>query len=68
MRQIVEQWTLLEISFSTLYAIELEDVFRTRSWRWFTVKVRGLLLADTPLARHFKPEPEPEPDPEFHGE
>jgi hypothetical protein len=51
---------LVEIAFSTLYHIELEDVFRTRSWRWFRVKIRGLLSTDNPLARHFAPDPETE--------
>lgn len=60
--QIAAEWDLLEISFSTLYGIEIEDEFPVRSWRWFTVKVRGLLQSDTPLARHFAPTPEPAPE------
>jgi hypothetical protein len=58
MWQIVEEWDLLEVSFTTFYGIELEDAYRTRSWRWFCVKVRGLLMNSTPIARHFAPEPE----------
>jgi hypothetical protein len=62
MRQIVAQWDLLEVSFSSFYGIELEDAYPVRSWRWFTVKVRGLLLNPTPLSRHFAPAaPDPEP-------
>lgn len=56
----MEQWPLLEADFSSEYGLELEDEFLSRSWRWFTVKVSGLLIADTRLARCFRPDPEPE--------
>jgi hypothetical protein len=54
---IIAQWSLLEADFSSEYGVELEDAFLTRSWRWFTVKLSGLLAADTRLSRHFRPEP-----------
>lgn len=62
MSQVVAEWDLLEVSFSTFYGIELEDAYRTRSWRWFRVKIRGLLQNDTPLMRHFMPDTEPAPE------
>lgn len=37
------------------YPDDLDAAWRTRTWRWFTVRVGGLLAADTPLARHFAP-------------
>jgi hypothetical protein len=55
---VLDQWPLIEADFSSEYGIELEDVFLTRSWRWFTVKVSGLLVAETRLARYFRPDPE----------
>lgn len=37
------------------YGVDLEEVWRRKSWRWFTVRVKGLLYADTRLSRHFRP-------------
>lgn len=36
-----------------------DDVFmRSRSWRWLRVRIDGLLLADTRVSRHFRPNDE----------
>lgn len=43
------------------YGLDLSSgVMRTRSWRWFLIRLYGLLSADSRIARHFAP-PEPKP-------
>jgi hypothetical protein len=54
---VLEQWDLLEASFHAVYGVDLADVWSVKTWRWFAVRVSGLLAADTPLARHFAPTP-----------
>ena len=53
------QWELLEYCFHSVLGVDLEAVWHTKSFRWFLVRVHGLLSTDTPLSRHFAPEPEP---------
>jgi len=55
---VLEAWELLEFSFHSILGVDLEEVWRSKSWRWFTVRVHGLLSTDTPLARHFISESE----------
>jgi hypothetical protein len=57
--QILAEWELLEADFHDIYGVDLEQVFRVRSYRWFIVRVRGLFISDSRLARHFAPPPEP---------
>ncbi len=56
-RNLVEKFGLIEADFSSEYGVELADVFHVRTWRWFSVKVAGLMAADTRIARHFAPAP-----------
>lgn len=58
------QWTLLEFTFHSALGIDLEDVWRRKSWRWFSVRVKHLLSTDTPLARYFAPDDDETPKPE----
>ncbi|MDQ0894423.1 hypothetical protein [Agromyces ramosus] len=42
-----------------MLGIDLEDVWRAKSWRWFATRVRGLLSdPDSLLARFFAPDPD----------
>lgn len=48
MRQIgwadlLERWPLLVADFHHLLGIDLEAVFWARTWRWFEVRVGGIL-------------------------
>jgi hypothetical protein len=56
--RILEQWAAIEADFHSEYGVDLDDpkVRRRKSWRWFVVRVRGLLMADTRLWRELKPE------------
>jgi len=56
---ILTQWDLIEADFHDVYGVDLEQVFRVKSYRWFTVRVHGLFASDSRLARHFAPTPEP---------
>jgi hypothetical protein len=56
---IFAQWSLVEADFHEFYNVDLEDVFWVKSWRWFTVRVDGLLGCDSRLQRHFREDPEP---------
>lgn len=66
----MEQWSLLEFTFHVELGVDLEDVWRRKSWRWFTTRIRGLLSTDTPLYRFFAPDeaaPEPQPEVDHAG-
>jgi hypothetical protein len=44
-----------------VYGLDLScGVMRERSWRWFLIRLYGLLSADSRIARHFAP-PDPKP-------
>jgi hypothetical protein len=62
--ELLAHWSLLEYSFHSALGIDLEDVWRRKSWRWFTVRVKHLLSTDTPLARFFAPDDDQTPKPE----
>lgn len=57
---MLAQWGLVEYSFQSVLGVDLETVWRAKSWRWFAVRVKHLLSTDTPLARFFAPDDEPE--------
>jgi hypothetical protein len=58
--QLLEQWPLVEADMHDVYGLDLSSpgLLRERSWRWFKVRLYGLLSADSRVARHFTP-PEP---------
>ncbi|WP_350347263.1 hypothetical protein ABIQ69_11540 [Agromyces sp. G08B096] len=62
----MEQWALVEFSFHQILGVDLEDVWRRKSWRWFETRVRGLLSIDSPLARFFAPDEQAPPQPEVN--
>ncbi|XIG72024.1 hypothetical protein C1N81_00410 (plasmid) [Streptomyces sp. SGAir0957] len=46
-----------------VYGLDLSSgVMRERTWRWFLIRLYGLLSADSRVSRHFAP-PEPSPAP-----
>jgi hypothetical protein len=51
---IFGQWARLEADFHDVYGVDLEAVFRVKSWRWFMVRVDGLLSCDSRLRRFFR--------------
>jgi hypothetical protein len=51
---IFGQWARLEADFHDVYGVDLEAVFRVKSWRWFMVRVDGLLSCDSRLHRFFR--------------
>lgn len=59
-REVFEQWPLVEFSFAQI-GIDLEEVWHVKSWRWFKIRLEGLLTIDSPLSRFFAPEPDPQP-------
>jgi hypothetical protein len=56
--EIFEAWPLLEADFHEAFGVDLETVFWVKSWRWFAVRVDGLLASDSRIHRHFSDEPE----------
>ena len=65
---IFEQWPLVEGSFQAVFGIDLERVWRRKSWRWFAVRITYLLQTDTALNRFFRPDEEPDQKPELPDE
>lgn len=56
---LLGQWPLVEADFQETYGLDLSGgLLGERSWRWFQVRLYGLLSADSRLSRHFAP-PEP---------
>lgn len=54
------EWTKLEADFQQHYGIDLTDptIRRHRSWRWFRVRLMGLLSIESRLQYQFNPTPE----------
>jgi hypothetical protein len=67
---VLNQWSLVEADFQSIYGLDLERLVRKRSWRWFTIRVSALLArdrwpdqfgqmhGDSLLQRFFTPKPE----------
>ncbi len=53
---LLANWSLVVFTFHTALGVDLEDVWRVKSWRWFSARVRHLLSTDTPLSRFFAPD------------
>jgi hypothetical protein len=52
--RIFEQWALVEADFHSSYGVDLSIAYRSVSWRWFAVRVLGLMAdPSSRLARHF---------------
>lgn len=49
----------MEFCFHIILGVDLEQVWHVKSWRWFTTRIKGLLMTESPLSRHFAPEEEP---------
>lgn len=47
--------------------MEEPGLLRARTFRWLVIRVRGLLAADTRLARHFAPDEDDMPDEAARG-
>jgi hypothetical protein len=62
--RILANWPLLESDFQSEYGLDLgnPEIRSARSWRWFWVRLSGLLASDTRLYRALAPAPEPVSD------
>jgi hypothetical protein len=60
----MQRWELLELDFQEVYGLDLvngdSDLMRRRSWRWFRVRVLGLLSTESRLQRVLNPQSPPE--------
>lgn len=54
-RDVIAEWGLVEFDFQKSLGINLRDVFRTMTWRRFTVLLSGLLATETLLNARFHP-------------
>jgi hypothetical protein len=54
------EWNKIEADFQQHYGIDLSDpgVRHHRSWRWFKVRLGGLLSIESRLQSQFNPTPE----------
>lgn len=57
--QIAEQWSLVEYCFHQILGVDLEPIWPSVTWRWFSARIRMFLATDTPLAHYFSDD-EPE--------
>ncbi|TDD88377.1 hypothetical protein E1298_15185 [Actinomadura rubrisoli] len=57
-QDVWEQWGLIEADLHSEYGIDVEEpgLLKARTFRWLVARIRGLLSADTRLARHFAPD------------
>lgn len=54
------EWNAIEADFQQTYGIDLSDpaVRHRRSWRWFKVRLAGLLQVESRIQVIFNPTPE----------
>lgn len=57
---MLEEWNKIENDFQQHYGVDLTDplVRRRRSWRWFKVRLIGLLQIESRIQAQFNPSPE----------
>jgi hypothetical protein len=54
--RLIEQWVLIEWDFQHTLQLDAEQAIFARSWRWFSVRVAGLLSTrGTALNAYFHP-------------
>lgn len=59
--RILENWGFLEADFHSEYGVDVSSpkLRRRKTWRWFAVRVKGLLASpESRLGRVFQPDPE----------
>lgn len=54
---ILGSWRVLEGAFQLRLGIDLEEVWASKTWRWFSARVAILLADDNPFARLLNPAP-----------
>lgn len=42
----------MELDFQTIYHLDIESIWGHRSWRWFEVRVAGLVANPNSLIHH----------------
>lgn len=52
---MLERWNLIEADFQEVYGVDLAAVRHSRSWRWFVVRLSGLLSTESRIQRVFNP-------------
>lgn len=57
---IIEHWALVELDFQQIYGIDLSTpgLLRSRTWRWMTLRLVGLLSTEGRIQRVLNPTPE----------
>jgi hypothetical protein len=50
------RWSLIEADFQEVYGVDLTAVRGQRSWRWFVVRLAGLLSTESRIQRVFNPQ------------
>lgn len=57
MADILGEWNLIETDFQEVYGLDISDpAIRTgRSWRWFLVRLAGLMITECRVQRRFNP-------------
>lgn len=59
---MLEKWSLIEADFQEVYGVDLTAVRGQRSWRWFVVRLAGLLSTESRIQRVFNPQDKKKPD------
>ncbi len=52
---MLERWNLIEADFQEVYGVDLTAVRGQRSWRWFVIRLAGLLSTESRIQRVFNP-------------
>lgn len=57
---MLRHWRLVEVDFQEVYGIDLATpgLLRARSWRWFLLRLVGLLSTEGRVQRVLNPTPE----------
>ncbi|WNM65424.1 tail assembly chaperone [Microbacterium phage Phonegingi] len=57
---MLDNWGLVELDFQQVYGIDLSTpgLLRSRTWRWMTMRMRGLLSTEGRVQRVLNPTPE----------
>lgn len=57
---MLDNWGLVELDFQQVYGIDLSTpgLLQSRTWRWMTMRMRGLLSTEGRIQRVLNPTPE----------
>lgn len=54
---MLEEWDKIEADFQQFYGVDLVEAIkeRRRSWRWFLVRLKNLLIVESRIQAQFNP-------------